>query len=272
MKRKDIPTGQSDQFKKQALRRRAEEIALANATQPRKNTDTYSPEAMRQTIHELRVHQIELDMQNAELRRAQVELEALKERYFDLYDLAPVGYCTISESGLFLEVNLAAATMLGSTRKALVKQPISRFIFKEDQDIYYLHREKLFKTGEPQSCELRMVKSDTTTFWVNIEATVTRDHDGISVCRALVNSITERKQLEAGREQLISELREALAQVKTMSGLLPICSHCKKIRDDKGYWKQIESYIHEHSDAEFSHSICQECAKKYYPDMDIYDD
>jgi hypothetical protein len=67
-------------------------------------------------------------------------------------------------------------------------------------------------------------------------------------------------------------LEKALAEVKTLSGLLPICSHCKKIRDDKGYWTQIESYIHEHSEAEFSHSICRECAKKYYPDMDIYDE
>lgn len=272
MNDKDIQPDQTDQYKKQALRKRAEEIALAKSVQPRRNLDTYSPEAMRQTIHELRVHQIELDMQNEELRRAQVELEALNERYFDLYDMAPVGYCTISESGLFLEVNLAAATMLDLTRKALVKQPISRFIFKDDQDIYYLRREKLFKSGEPQSCELRMVKSDTTTFWVNIEATVTCDHDGISVCRAVVNSITERKQLEAGREQLISELREALAQVKTMSGLLPICTHCKKIRDDKGYWNQIEAYIETHSDVDFSHSICQECAEKFYPDYDIYDE
>ena len=64
---------------------------------------------------------------------------------------------------------------------------------------------------------------------------------------------------------------EALSKIKTLSGLLPICSHCKKIRDDKGYWNQIESYIHKHSDAEFSHSICPECAKKYYPDMDLYE-
>ena len=63
------------------------------------------------------------------------------------------------------------------------------------------------------------------------------------------------------------EIKESLSKIKVLNGLLPICSHCKKIRDDKGYWNQIESYIREHSDAEFSHSICQECAKKYYPFM-----
>jgi len=77
---------------------------------------------------------------------------------------------------------------------------------------------------------------------------------------------------EEQRERLILDLQEALAKVKTLSGLLPICSYCKKIRDDKGYWNQIESYIRDHSEAEFGHSICRECAKKYYPDMDLYDE
>jgi len=70
----------------------------------------------------------------------------------------------------------------------------------------------------------------------------------------------------------MQELKHTLLKVKTLSGLLPICAHCKKIRDDKGYWNQIESYIRDHSEAEFSHSICQDCAKKHYPDIDIYDD
>jgi hypothetical protein len=73
-------------------------------------------------------------------------------------------------------------------------------------------------------------------------------------------------------KQTIDELKKALNQVKKLSGLLPICSHCKKIRDDKGYWNQIESYIHDHSEVEFSHGICQECAEKHYPDMDLYEE
>ncbi len=76
------------------------------------------------------------------------------------------------------------------------------------------------------------------------------------------NSLIEQKE----------KAEKALKEVKQLKGMLPICSHCKKIRDDKGYWNQIEKYIHEHSDAQFSHGICQECAKKYYPDFDIYDD
>ena len=77
----------------------------------------------------------------------------------------------------------------------------------------------------------------------------------------------QHKQIEGEKEQLILQLQEALSKVKLLSGLLSICSFCKKIRDDKGYWNQIESYIHEHSEAEFSHSMCQECAKKHYPQI-----
>lgn len=88
---------------------------------------------------------------------------------------------------------------------------------------------------------------------------------------ALQNSrnLDKRDMAEKNNARLIKELEEALANVKKLSGLLPICSYCKKIRDDKGYWKQIEHYIYEHSEAQFSHGICQECLKIYYPDLDI---
>jgi len=81
----------------------------------------------------------------------------------------------------------------------------------------------------------------------------------------------ERKRAQIEKDNLIVELKDALRKVKTLSGLLPICASCKKIRDDNGYWSQIESYIKSHSEAEFSHSICPDCAKKLYPDTDLYD-
>ena len=84
--------------------------------------------------------------------------------------------------------------------------------------------------------------------------------------------MTSRQKAEKAREELIRELQKAFSEVKQLSGLLPICSYCKKIRDDKGYWNQIESYIHEHSEAQFSHGICQECAKIHYPDLNLYDE
>jgi len=91
---------------------------------------------------------------------------------------------------------------------------------------------------------------------------------------ALRNSrnLDERIEAENQRETVIQDLKQALSQVKQLSGLLPICSHCKKVRDDKGYWKQIDAYIQDHSEAEFSHGICEECAKKFYPDFDLYEE
>lgn len=85
--------------------------------------------------------------------------------------------------------------------------------------------------------------------------------------KALIRDIAARKKAEEEKERLIQSLENALTQIKILSGLLPICSSCKKIRDDRGYWKQIESYIQEHSEAQFSHSICPECAEKIYPDF-----
>lgn len=82
----------------------------------------------------------------------------------------------------------------------------------------------------------------------------------------VIRDISERKQIEQERDQLIKDLQRSLATVKRLSGMLPICASCKKIRDDKGYWNQIEAYIHEHSDATFSHGICPECAKRLYPE------
>jgi hypothetical protein len=85
--------------------------------------------------------------------------------------------------------------------------------------------------------------------------------------RALQEDIFAREQMEKEREQLIRQLQDALAKVKTLSGLLPICAGCKKIRDDQGYWNQIECYIQEHSNAKFSHGFCPDCLRKFYPDL-----
>lgn len=155
-----------------------------------------SPEATRQVLHDLRVHQIELEMQNDELRRTQHQLEASRARYFDLYDLAPVGYFTLGQTGLIEEANFTAAGILGVARGALVKQHLTRFITSADQDVYYRHRKQLVETGRRQVCELRMVRSDGALCWVQLEATSATDVSGALVCRAVVSDITARKHAE----------------------------------------------------------------------------
>lgn len=185
---------------KDKLRRQAEELAKVNGSA---NKPPPTPEEMRQSLHELRVHQIELELQNDELRRTQAELDATRERYFDLYNLAPVGYCTVSEQGLILEANLTAATQLGLARSEMVGQPLTRFIHRNDQDIYYRHRLHLFKGNKAaKPFELRMVKKDGGMFWTNLTATIAQDAEGKPVARIVLLDITERKQEEQNHEDI----------------------------------------------------------------------
>ncbi len=189
-------------------------LAEQKAAQSPKNPEFPSTEETAQILHELRVHQIELEMQNEELRRAQAQIEADRERYFDLYDLAPVGYCTLSEQGLLLEANLTAATLLGVARGVLVKLPISRFILGDDQNLFYQFRRKLFETGEPQECELRLVKPDGATFWARLTASVARGSRDAPVCRVVLSDITQRKQAEeALRSNILLDTTQQLAHI-----------------------------------------------------------
>ena len=175
------------------MRRQAEEKVRSL---PLDEMEVLSPEKIRQVLHELRVHQIELEMQNEELRLAQVKLEVSRARYFDLYDLAPVGYFTLSKQGLILEANLTAAGLLGKARSALSKQPLTRFIFDEDQDIYYRQRKQLFETETPQICELRVRRQDAGQFWARMEASLARDDTGATICLLVMSDVTERHRLE----------------------------------------------------------------------------
>ena len=185
--------GQGNEFEQFAEMRRAAERKAALLPE---NLKAMSPEETQHVVHELQVHQIQLEMQNENLRLAYAELEAMRARYFDLYDMAPVGYFTLSKEGMILETNLTAATMLDVLRDSLVNRPVSQFIFNEDQDIYYLHRGQLFQTGEPQACELRMVKKDGEPCWVHLQASAAQDADGKPVCRVVMIDFSERKRME----------------------------------------------------------------------------
>jgi PAS domain S-box-containing protein len=179
------------------LRWRAEEIVQERGDSSPKSLGTLSRDEALRLVHELRVHQIELTMQNDELCRAQAELNETRERYFDLYNLAPVGYFIVSHEGRILETNLTGVNLLGVPRAALVKQPITRFIFREDQDVYYLHRRQLLATGEAHSCELRMVKADGTAFWVRLTATsqAPSGTSGTPGSRVVLSDISEQKRI-----------------------------------------------------------------------------
>ncbi len=199
----------------QTLRERAEEkVRLDEGV----ILETLSPDESHKVFHELRVHQIELEMQNEELRRTQHELEVSRSRYFDLYDLAPVGYLTLGKDGLIKEANLAVASMLDLVRTDVLKKPLSFFISRDNQDVYCLHRKKLCEVNEVQVWEMRMKRANGSLFWAHLRATTA--HDGEYWITVI--DITKRKQIE---EQL-SKTNERFAMFMKYS---PIYSFIKEV-------------------------------------------
>lgn len=188
--------------------------------------------------------------------RAMESLEASEKRYHSLVENALVGVYQTNLKGEILYANEALLRIFGfesyedfasSDVKTRYRNPVQREVLigrlKEDGRVKDFELEALTKSGDIRS--------------VHISATLEGE-----VLTGMITDVTERKKAEEDKEKVIAELQEALAKVKTLSGLLPICSYCKKIRNDKGYWQQLEAYISEHSEALFTHGFCPECAEE----------
>lgn len=436
------------------LRARAENRL---SVQPEQN-DTLDPREMRHLLHELQVHQIELEIQNEELRTSQKNMEEMRNRYMGLYQNAPIGYIVIDKAGIVKQANRCFARMAGADEISLRGKAFPDILMAPDAAIFRSRFRAFFNSPEGKRMDLRIAGAGDTPIHVQLEAlphdhataargqaheallmTVTditdrrlsemvtekalqasesreREVSGLlkgarailekddfqitarrifDACRALIGAtsgyvallsedghenevlfleagglpcdvdpelpmpirglradayrenrtvfhndfmnspwvrfmprghvhlknvlfaplvldgktvgimglankpqdfddndrklatgfgelaaialrnsrqVDARNRLKAEREKTIAELQKALNEVRTLSGFIPICANCKNVRDDEGYWKRIEHYVQDHSEADFSHSICPDCAKKLYPDMDIYDD
>ena len=193
----------------EALRKRAGELLRTQNCSP---PAELSPEKMQEVIEELKIHQIELQMQNEELQRTHAELEKMRKRYFLLYDLAPVGYFRLGEEALILEANLTAAHLLGVERMDLVKKSITQFIQPEDQDIFYQHDKALLETGSPQRFELRLRKKGGAPIWVRFETTMTGELEKGDICLAVMSDITELKTASDKIQKLHAELEQRVVE------------------------------------------------------------
>lgn len=215
------------------------------------------------TYQELEEKVKELEKDAAERRRVEEALRENEVRLKVVLDTIQAGIVVIDpKNHTIVGVNAAAGKMFGAPRGQILGSVCHEYICPAEkgqcpitdlkQDLDNAERELLTANG-------RRVPILKTVVSVTLAG---QEH----LLESFLD-ITERKRAEEERERLIGELQEALAEVKTLSGLLPLCSSCKRIRDDQGYWQQIEAYIRDHSEAEFSHSVCPECAKKLYPEV-----
>jgi PAS domain S-box-containing protein len=215
------------------------------------------------TYQELEEKVKELEKEAAEFRKAEEALRENEVRLKVVLDTIQAGIVVIDpENHTIVGVNAAAGKMFGAPRERILGSVCHEYICPAEEGkcpITDLKQELDNAERELLTADGRRVPILKTVVSVTLAG---REH----LLESFLD-ITERKRAEEERERLIGQLQDALAEVKTLSGLLPLCSSCKRIRDDQGYWQQIEAYIRDHSEAEFSHSVCPECAKKLYPEV-----
>jgi PAS domain S-box-containing protein len=207
-----------------------------------------------------------LKLRNAELDWRQKEANLKDEilRWRILLEQSRDGIVVLEQDGKVYEANRRFADMLGYSIDEVQQ------LYVWDWDLIYTKEQliEMLQSVDDKGAhfETRHRRKDGTILDVELSnnGAVYR---GQKLIFCLCRDITDRKQAEKERERLIEELKTALAEINTLRGLLPICSNCKKIRDDAGKWEQIEVYISKHSEAEFTHGLCPDCVKKLYPDL-----
>ena len=211
----------------------------------------------------------ELRHRIGELQSSEAHLNALKEALSIVYDAidSAVGGMLITDlEGRITYVNPAFLRIFDYSKKeeVLGNNAADFFASKEVKSLSDVRA--IIDLAPSATEEFTVIGKDGKTFYVEVSCSnVTNDKGNVAGRMASFVDITPRKQIELERETLIGKLQSALAKVKTLRGLVPICASCKKIRDDKGFWHQVEVYIRDHSEAEFSHSVCPDCAEHLYP-------
>jgi len=173
--------------------------------------------------------------------------------------------------GIIIDWNLAAQRIFGYTESEVLDKPLTLLIPERYREAHTKGLERIRRGGESRvigkTVELHGIRKGGCEFPLELSLGMWRS--GTSVYYSgIVRDISERNKHEEERNRLIDDLQEALRNIKVLRGMLPICSYCKKVRDDKGYWNQIEDYLSEHSEAHFTHGLCTTCARKLHPEWD----
>ncbi len=202
-------------------------------------------------------------------RRKQVE-EALEESEGKWRSLVGTTDDTIQIVDKNSVIRYINRTIPPTTPEGVIGNTVYKYVSEAHHDVMREALKRVYKTGEPDSYEITLdmsnINPEIGTLWFNTKVVPIIIDKEVTDVIMIATNITERKQIEEEREQLIQELQETLKEVRTLSGLLPICAWCKKLRDDDGYWKSVEQYIGERTKAEFTHGMCPECLNKYFPE------
>ena len=164
---------------------------------------------MHKLVEELQIHQVELEMQNEELRSTQHELEQSRKKYSDLYDFAPVGYFTLNEEGRIVEANLTAARQLGMERSILIGKPFNVYAEENYREELHLHLRNVFKTRQPHTCEIKLNGRSRIDRYFQLDSTYLGNSDGQSLIRTTMTDISDRKQAEEKLKALAERLERS---------------------------------------------------------------
>lgn len=206
-------------------------------------------------------------------RRVEAELQERETFLSTLLNAMPIPVFYKDRAGRYLGFNKSFESFFGQTRERMIGKTAFEINPQKLAAIYHAKDEELFRRGGTQRFESQVKDTRGELHDVIFHKSVFTDSRGaVAGLIGGILDITERKRAEQEKETLISDLQKALKEVRRLSGMLPICSHCKKVRNDEGYWSQIDAYVQQHSDATFSHGICPGCAKKHYPQYDLSGD
>lgn len=210
---------------------------------------------------------IDRELREAAERRELHRAEQARSHLAAIVDSSEDAIISSSLDGFILSWNAAAKKMFGYTTLEIQDKPITLLIPEESESKNLpLHR-KVIQGEQVRRYSTLGRRKDGSTIHISLTISPILDHENkVTSTSTIARDITDLKKAEAEREKLVCELQIALSRVKTLSGLLPICAGCKKIRDDKGYWQQVDIYIKRNSNAEFTHGLCPDCMHAYYPD------
>ena len=200
-------------------------------------------------------------------KQTEKELQESEEKFRHIVTTVREGILSMDADWKITFANAHLAKMFGYTHEELAGLSFELFLHQEDLEDF-AQRKKERQQGLSGQFERRFKTKDGRTLWTIVSATPLKDENGkFAGSFGTITDITGRKKAEKLLQEKIDELRKAFEQIKTLRGILPICMHCKKIRDDKGYWNQVEIYMRNNTEADFSHGICPECATALYPQI-----